>query len=455
MSQSPAPPTGATPKPAATRRPKRTLVQMAGAPLTRVFAGTFFVGSLSSVLILVMTIMLARQLSPDGYGTFIFATGTAALAAQFAGLGWPALMSRLIPTFRVQENWPALRALLRWGDAIVLLGALAAFILIAIAMMLPGFNKDLQAGLALTLILIFPAALTLSRRNQLAGARRPAIGIVLDEAMPPAAVILVAAVIGLSDAAPAVLTYAIAATIGATLATYFFRRALPAQTWTATPVGEPKVWMAMALPLLMGVSSRLIMNRMDILMLGPLSSLLETGYFGTAFRITYLMTYPQVILMQIITPLLSESIAANKERAMWRHFRIAIIFSVITVVPVSAVLTLFSGPIIAIVLGPEYAPAAPSLSLLAISQAFAALTIPCAGLLIASGRGQIFGLINLVAVLVNIGLNLLLIPLFGAAGAASASAVAVTLILIWQVVTILRNRHRLILSEGTSTLPDL
>ena len=431
--------------PAPPRR-KRGLAQLVRSRLARVFAGTLLVGLVSRLLVLAMTIILARQLAPDGYGIFTFATGTAALAAQFAGMGWPALMSRLIPTFRIQENWPALRALLRWGDRVVLLGSLVAFVLIAIAMMLPGFDQDLQAGLALTLILLFPAALTLSRRSQLAGARRPAIGIALDEALPPAAVILVASIIGLSQATPAVLTHGIAATIGAVLATFFFRRALPPQTWQATPAGDPRMWMAMALPLLMGVSSKLIMNRMDILMLGPLSSLAEVGYFGTAFRITYLMTFPQVILMQIITPLLAESIAAGKEGAMWRHFRIAVLFSLVTVLPVSAILSTFSEPIVTFIFGHAYAPAAPALTLLAISQAFAALTIPCAGLLIATGRGGMFGLINLVAVAVNIVLNFALIPPLGAIGAALASMVAVILMFTWQVITIWLNRKSVLSS---------
>lgn len=439
MSEDPAP----LEAPPAPRR-KRGLGQLLRSRLARVFAGTLLTGLISRVLVLTMTIILARQLSPDGYGVFIFATGTAVLAGQFAGLGWPALMSRLIPTFRIQENWPALRALVRWGDAVVLLGSLAAFSLIAIAMMLPGFDQELQGGLALTLILIFPAALTLSRRSQLAGARRPAIGIALDEALPPAAVILVASLIGVSEAAPAVLTHGIAAVVGAVMATYFFRRALPSETWQAKPEGDPKVWMAMALPLLMGVSSKQIMNRMDILMLGPLSSFLEVGYFGTAFRITYLMTFPQVILMQIITPLLAESIASNKERAMWRHFRIAVLFSLVTVLPVSIGLSVFSGPIVTFIFGQEYAAAAPALTLLAISQAFAALTIPCAGLLIATGRGGMFGLINLVALFTNIGLNFMLIPFLGAVGAALSSMAAVVVMFSWQFLTIWRNRKTIL-----------
>jgi O-antigen/teichoic acid export membrane protein len=424
---------------AALRRP-RSLSQLLRSRLARVFAGTFLMGLISRVLVLGMTVLLARQLSPEGYGVFTFATGTAALIAQFAGLGWPSLMSRLIPVFRVQENWAALRALVRWADAVVLIGSLVAFAIVLAATLMPGFDQDLQAGLALTLILIFPAALTLSRRTQLAGARRPAIGIVLDEALPPAAVILVVLIGGFTTALPAVVAFGLAAAVGAVLATYFFRKAVPPETWQAKPAGEPRAWMAMALPLLMGNSSKLIMNRMDILMLGPLSSLIEVGYFGTAFRITYLMTFPQVILMPIITPLLAESIAAQKEAAMWRHFRIAVIFSLVTVIPVSVALSVFAEPIVTLIFGHEYAPSAPALALLAISQAFAALTIPCAGLLIATGRGNIFGLINLVAVLVNVALNFALIPWLGATGAALASMAGVFLMFSWQVSTIWRNR---------------
>jgi O-antigen/teichoic acid export membrane protein len=423
------------------KRRNRGLKQLVRSRLARLFAGTLFAGAVSRLLVLIMTVVLARQLSPEGYGIFTFATGTAFLAAQFSGLGWPALMSRLITVLRIQENWPALRALIRWGDAIVLIGASLAFLLILLAISLPGFDHELQAGLALTLILIFPTSLTLSRRSQLAGARKPVIGIIFDETIPPATVILVTLVSGLTEALPALVTYGLTAAVGALLTTYFFRRALPDETWKAKPQGEPRAWMLMALPLLMGMSSKLVMNRLDILMLGPLASLLEVGYFGAAFRITYLMTFPQIVMMQIITPLLAESIAAGKERQMWRHFRAACAFSLATALPVSIVLSIFSPQVIWIVFGDDFAPSAAPLTLLALSQAASALTIPLAGLLIATGRGARYGLINFVALVVNVALNFILIPQYGAVGAAMASMIAVATMFIWQTATIYLARN--------------
>jgi len=436
-------------------RARRSFGQMAKSRLARVFAGTFLVAFVSRLLVLGMTIIVARQLSPSGYGLFTFATGTAFLCAQFAGLGWPALMSRLIPILRVQENWPALRSLLRWGDTIVLLGSLVAFTLVFVAMTLPGFDKELQAGLALTLILIFPTALTLSRRSQLAGARRPVIGIIFDETIPPAAVILITIVADLSEALPILITYGTFAALGTVFSTYFFRRALPKQTWEAAPVGNVRAWTVMALPLLMGMSAKLVMNRLDILMLGPLANLAEVGYFGAAFRITYLLTFPQIVMMQIVTPLLAESIGSGEERQMWRHFRTAIIFSLATALPASIVLCIYSGPIATTIFGGDFAQSAAPLSILALSQAVSALTIPLAGLLIAIGKGAKYGQINLIALVTNVGLNFAFIPSYGAVGAAMSSMIAVVLMFCLQAHSVFRARNNILESKHNLGLDDV
>ena len=37
--------------------------------------------------------------------------------------------------------------------------------------------------------------------------------------------------------------------------------------------------------------------------LGPLAGFQETGYYGSAYRLTYLVTFPQVMLMTVMTPM--------------------------------------------------------------------------------------------------------------------------------------------------------
>ena len=82
--------------------------------------------------------------------------------------------------------------------------------------------------------------------------------------------------------------------------------------------------------------------------------------------------------------------------------------------------------------GAEFAPAAPTLQILALVQALAALSIPCSSLLIASGRGGSYGAFSLIGLAMNAGLNLLLIDAFGAAGAAWASLAGTAAIFLGQ-----------------------
>jgi len=401
------------------------------------FATTFLAGLGSRLLLLVMAVVLARQLSPAGYGAFTFATGGAALAAQFAGLGWPTLMSRLMPALRIDENWSALRGLLLWGDRVVLVGSLSSLCVIGAFIFLPGVSSEIRTGLILASLLVVPVSINLMRRNQLASARQPALGILLDEALPPALVIALVMAFAVANVTVAVSILSVATVVSALLATIALRRSVPEYTWKVKPDGAPRAWMMMALPLLVGLSSKLIMDRMDILMLGPLGGLEQTGYYGASFRITYLLTFPQAILMSIMAPLLSESFAEGRFGVMWRNFSLMMIFAFVTAVPACIILLTFNEPIMSLVFGHEYVSGGRTLQVLALVQTLTALSIPCGGLMIASGRGKSFGAISLLGLVLNAALNLMFIPWWGAAGAAFATLAASGLILLGQIFILL------------------
>lgn len=400
------------------------LADMSGARLGRLFASTFVAGIASRLAVLVMAILVARQLLPDGYGAFVFATSAAVIAGHLAGLGLPALMSRLIPTYRTTGQWASLRGLLVWGDAAVAAGTLVVLAGLAAIAFLPALDDELRIGLVLSMVLLLPTALNLLRRSQLAGARQPAMSLLLDQAFAPLALALFALLVGVDDVTTAIAVFAAATVAGLLLATLYLRRALPNETWTAARSIEGRLWLAAAVPLLAGNAAKMLINRMDILMLAPLADLEAVGLYGAAFRITYALTFPQVILMTIITPLLSESIAKGKLPAVWRHFRISMVFAAITVFPIALLLVIWSEPFIALLFGEAYRTAAGTLSVLALAQCFAALSIPMVGLLIAAGGGKVFGAFSIGGLALNGALNLLLIPRYGAEGAAWATLVA-------------------------------
>jgi len=50
-------------------------------------------------------------------------------------------------------------------------------------------------------------------------------------------------------------------------------------------------WMLIALPALVGMSAKLIMNRTDVVMLAPLANLEEVANYGVALRVTFVQTF--------------------------------------------------------------------------------------------------------------------------------------------------------------------
>ena len=334
-----------------------------------------------------------------------------------------------------------MRALLRWADIVVIATSTLATVLLATVVLLAGLKAEITAGLALALFLIVPNSINLARRSQLAGIRRPASGILLDEGLPPAILIAALFFLGIDDPERAVIGLAAATVVAAAAATATLWRGVPREVWRAQAKGEPRTWTLMAFPLLLGLLSKLLMDRMDILMLGPLGGFEETGYYGSAYRLTYLLTFPQVMLMTVMTPILSEMYASGGHARLWRAFRLSALFALATSLPASLLLFVFPAEVLSLAYGSHYEPAAPTLQILALVQSVTALAIPCTSLLVATGHGRSYGTFSLIGLMVNAALNLVLIQSMGATGAALASLAGILIIFLGQGRQIIRMRR--------------
>lgn len=203
------------------------------------------------------------------------------------------------------------------------------------------------------------------------------------------------------------------------------------------------MWMSVSLPLIMGISAKILMNRADTVMLGPLSTFDQVGYYGAAFRLTYLLTFPQVVLATIIAPVYSAAIAKNDAKRLRHYFMLALAFSASTSLPIVAGIFPFRHEIIELIFGLAFLPASDALAILTLGQTAAALTIPMTALLMVSGRERIFGLLNLVGLALNISLNFWWIPKYGAVGASWAGTACSLFLLATSVYLTIQTIHRL------------
>ena len=390
----------------------------------KTLSGAMLIAILSRLSSLGMAIILARQLSPSGYGAFTYAIGIAMIASQISSMGWPVLMSRFIPQYLVLKEWGLLKGLILKGELIVIISSVvtsAAFLYFG---KIGYFDHDISQGLVLAAALIPALSVLTLRKSQLAAQKKTAVGLFFKEFLPPTTMILFSFLFFGSDVSKLFFIFAglnYLAVLAASFATY---NSLPKEMYACTSTSNLKQWMAVSLPLIAAVSGKMIMSKSDILMLMPLSNVQEVGYYGAVFRVTYLLTFVQVVLMTVMSPLISEAIALKNMALIKRRFFGALVIAVCTSVPIAIFMLIFKSQIIEIVFGAEYLQGVSSLVFLIFAQTVVSLNMPLTSLMMMAGREKIYGTLMVSSLVLNLYLNWLFIPLQGAEGAAKATLIA-------------------------------
>ena len=163
--------------------------------------------------------------------------------------------------------------------------------------------------------------------------------------------------------------------------------------------------------------------RLDQLMLHHLSGDLAVGWYAVGVRLSEALGLVPEALMMTLFPLLVSSEHAAPER--FHHtYRLGFKYLAAASVLFATLLTILREPVVVLLFGPDYVPAAPSLAVLAWNMFFGYLGVIYLSLFIAQARQRLLLFVSAVALAVNIVLNLLWIPPYGATGAAAATLAA-------------------------------
>lgn len=163
--------------------------------------------------------------------------------------------------------------------------------------------------------------------------------------------------------------------------------------------------------------------RIDQVMLFQLRDAAEVGFYAVAVRLgEALVIIPEAVLITLF-PLLVRSEQHSAER--FHHtYRLGFKYLAALSVPIALLLTLLRREIVAVVFGPEYAPAELALAVLAWNTFFGYVGVVYVNLFLAQARQRLLLVVSAIAVSTNIILNLILIPPWGATGAATATLIA-------------------------------
>jgi len=394
------------------------------------FAGLAFLNAL----------VLARWLGAGGYGAYAGAMAWVSLLLIPAVLGLDNLLVRDTAIFRSRQEWGKLKGLLRFSTGLVLATSImAAGALAAIAHW--GFADAAKASLRHTMYVaaFLPPVLALATLagSGLRGIERVILanlpGMIVRPALLLLAILLVVWLWPNRLSAPAAMALNLgAAVVALVVGLVWVRKYLGPQIADAQPRYTARPWLAAALPMLVYSGSQTVLGQTDMAMLGAMRGTAETGIYAAANRLAYLLVFGMAATGVILAPVMARLHDAGDKARLQRIVTKAARVSFLLVLPFGLAL-IFFGPWFLGFFGEAFKGGELVLAILAVGRLADVALGASALLLTMTGHERLVAVTYVVAAAANVLLNALLIPSYGAVGAAIASIVCVISIkfLMW------------------------
>lgn len=419
------------------------------ARLLRGGAGSIGVKVANTLLAFLLAVVLARSLGPKGYGVYAFAFALLTLLAIPAQAGLPQLVVRETAKAHALEDWSLMQGIWRWSTRFIFMFSLVLVFFVGSILWFgeAWINSDRRSTLLAGLLLVPLIALCLARGSALRGLGRVVRGQVPGNVVRPGLLILLLLMVAwifpehVFTPQNVMLLHVLASLIALVFVTVMLKNEQPnALCKVKYPREERVYWRRAALPLALVAGLQLINSQADIVLLGLIREDAEVGVYRVVVQMGNLVIFGLVAINQALHPHFAALYSSGELIKLQRLVTIsARAILALALIPVG--LFLFAGqPILGLIFGAEYIIGAMALAILAMGQLSNAAFGSVGALLNMTGheRDTMRGM--MIAIVLNIVLNLTLIPRFGMAGAATATAVS---FFVWNAILWFYVRRRL------------
>jgi O-antigen/teichoic acid export membrane protein len=376
------------------------------------------VGSLLASLVGFVTfVAVTRYLGPGAFGDFTAATVFLFIPVVLADVGLSAAVLRDISADPTRTE-PAMRSALPLR---VIVSALAVLVAVGVGLALP-FNDQTRSAILIASVGAFFQLMTLALLPVLQSQLKMhwAVGATLAGRLTTLGLTLGVLAAGLG------FRSVVVAHVAGLAVTFLLHLVVVARMVPLRPVIDVRYWRrlvagAVVLGLAIGVSQ--IYFRVDAVLLALLRSADEVGFYGAAYKFIELSGIIVSAVGVSIFPPLARFVATGDPRArrlVQRGFDILLAAAA----PLAVLMLTFPEEIVVLAAGPEFREGGEALQLLAPYVLFSFANGVMWSVLISANRDRALLAMALGILVLNVGLNLLLIPEYGFKAAAAISVVS-------------------------------
>ncbi|MEX0732970.1 MAG: flippase [Aquisalimonadaceae bacterium] len=403
-------------------------------------SGSLVLKLTNTALSLILAIVLARVLGPEGYGIYAFAFSVVSLLSIPMQVGLPTLLVREVARYQLYEQWSLLRGLLKYANIVsILLAAIIVPVSVAVIWFVfrnPEDNAPRQ-------LLTFYWALALAplialgglRGAALRGLRKVVQGQLPDMLLRPGLLLVLTLVVALSaDLTPerTMALHALAAALAFAAGAHLLNRHLPSSVRQCSPSYERLAWLRSVIPLSLLAGMQAINGQIDIVMLGIMTTTKEeVGVYRVVVQGATLVTFGLAAANMVVAPHFARLYRAGDRENLQALVTTSSRWILALALPVGLTLIFFGQFLLMILFGREYLSGYLALSILCTGQLANAACGSVGYLLAMTGYENDALMGRVIAISINVALNVALIPLFGIYGAATATAISLIILNVY------------------------
>jgi len=386
-------------------------------------------------------LVLARWLSVENYGIYVYALSWITILLVVVQLGFNTSTVRIISEQRSRNDYPGMRGMFSFsGQVVAGVGAVTVIAGLGTIWATKHSMSDVEIR---TLIFMLPTAVVMALMYQRAYFLHGLMAIistqiVVDVARP---LLLIAACLGVVLVGPdhadamMIVTFVITSVTFLVVSRLAAKRLASIGDRSSDSTRQPREWLSVSVPYLgIGALTAVILQT-DVLMVGTLDSTKAAGVYLPALKLAMLITFPLMALRSRAAPEISAQFAGGNLQQVQRTLSVVFKASVISGALLAAAI-IWQREFLLSIFGPEFVSAAPVVVVLSLGVLASCMTNGVETLLIFGPFERhvltFFGAIAMA----NALLNGLLIPHWGILGAATATAVTMGLRGLFAVVFI-------------------
>lgn len=387
-----------------------------------------------------LTFLVSNYYGAEGWGTLSICLGVASFAYLFGKFGFDMALLKFSSTLHhSSEEMSILKTIYQkaFKGLLPLCISLTFFLIFISPFLSHLFFKNDNNGIYFILIAfsITPAVLTLVDSEGLRGLGKTSQYVFIQNI----AIYLIASVLlsiynillGGRDFKSIFIIYLIASIIVFIICRIWWQHSvLSFPTSSSSKVLTFKQIISISYPMFWSNAMFVLINWTDTLMLGVFSTEADVGIYNAAFKISNLVAVPLYVITSIAAPKFATKYASGDYVGLAKIINQSTSIIFVLTLPIFLVIAIFPYYFLQI-LGASFVAGVPILVILIVGQFFKSFCGSTDYLLQMTGHEKVFQRIILSAMVVNVLLNLILIPNFGSYGAAIANSCT---IIYWNLI---------------------